>query len=707
MTKFFKEVGLQDLSVEERTAFEDALVPLGLDAPIVGALRESSSEEEMRLLVLYEGITWMLRMEPIPVMMAASAIPFFTRLSRVHRDSVRAASKGGMLLYARKYFKEEESLSFALKSTSENEKLTIFNQIFTRVEEIHSERFFHGHLTFDNLMCVKGSVYLVDVGVDFFCTTGRYADIAVFDQLVLEGQRKDVRDLLALCLAEYPALEELLPSDIGEVRMLRELFTSSMENLREKKVSSVETGVAKHTSSRRLLWMPLFLITLISGAVAIFFSENTYLSFTGVRIEKYDDLYRDWLSGIPSQVERVALLAGVQGDENAQRVILNSREEAPTRLKSQFLLEPLKIAAHAGWYEEFSSEERRILFALALAPILKERIGELPSLTALHYGVALALLGGLPESQSPLRLYQLIEPKKQDLPYPYGGAVSKFSAFSQLQGASLFRLLILMRTTEVTRGSLENYIPMTLVEDEIRMRIELLLPDLSSSNKGVLWSYLLDHPGARRSIGWFMSDSLADWSEMPPERLLDISYISEDFSDLSAPQLGDLLVAPFLDEKRREALVEQILARMGVPALSDFFRVLSGSTDLTRDQVVTLLSGLMIDSDSRYAFMSKWFETNPEPQSIISLLVACSDVDGFDYFSLPASQYLRDKKGWMINSQQLERLTRHVETLARGLAYTRADINDPIQRKLLRGRYEEEQSTGLKKILRMKLFDDR
>jgi hypothetical protein len=193
---------------------------------------------------------------------------------------------------------------------------------------------------------------------------------------------------------------------------------------------------------------------------------------------------------------------------------------------------------------------------------------------------------------------------------------------------------------------------------------------------------------------------------MAPERLLDIRYVSEDFSDLSAPQLGDLLAAPFLDEKRREVLIEQILARMGVPGLAEFLRVLSSGTDLTRDQVVTILSGLMVDSDSRYAFMSKWFETNPDPQSIITLLVACSDVDGFDYFSLPAAQYLRDKKSWMINSQQLERLIRHAEPLARGIAYTRADINDPIQMKLLRRRYEEEPNIGLKKLLGIKLFDN-
>jgi hypothetical protein len=187
--------------------------------------------------------------------------------------------------------------------------------------------------------------------------------------------------------------------------------------------------------------------------------------------------------------------------------------------------------------------------------------------------------------------------------------------------------------------------------------------------------------------------------------LLDISYVSDDFSELTAPQLGDLLIAPFLTEKRREALVRQIIARMDTIALADFFRVLSSNTDLTRDQVVTLLSGLLVDSDSRYAFMSKWFKTNPDPQSIMTLLVACSDVDGFDYFSLPASQYLRDKKSWMVTTQELERLARHAEPLARGLAYTHADINDPMQMRLLRRRYEEEQNIGLKKFLRTKLSD--
>ena len=693
------------MSAEERAAFEDALTPLGLDAPIVGALRESSSKEEMRLLVLYEGTTWMLRIEPIPVIMAASAIPFFTRLSRVHRDSVRAASKGGMLLYARRYYKEKNSLSYALRSASENERLIIFKQIFTRVEELHDNGFFHGHLTFENLMCVKGVVDVVDVGVNFFCSAGRGADTAVSEQLVLEGQSKDVRDLLALCLAEYPALAELLPSDIGEVRALREVFTSSMENLPEKKVSSVEAGVAKRTTSTHSLWRLLFLITLMSGGIAFFFSDNSYFSFMDNRSENYHDLYRDWLSGIPSQIERVALLAGVQGDESAQRVILDSREETPASLKSQFLLEPLKLAAHAGWYDEFSSEERRILFAFALAPILKERIGEMPSLSTLHYGVVLALLGGLPESQSPIRLYRLIGAKKQALPYPYGAAFVRSTMFSESQGAMLFRLFILLRTTGLTGENIENYIPMTLVDDEIRPRIQLLLPDLSSGSKAVLWDYLLDHPGARRSIGWFVADSLAGWSEMPPERLLEISYVTEDFSDLSAPQLGDLLVAPFLEKKRRDLLVEQIVARMGAPALGDFFRVLSSSTDLTRDQVITILSGLMVDSDSRYAFLSKWFETNPDPQSIITLLVACSDVDGFDYFSLPASQYLRNRKSWRVNSQQLERLMRHAEPLARGLAYSRANVNDPTHRKLLRRRFEEEKNSGLKKILRMKLSD--
>lgn len=706
MTKLYREVGLQDMSVEERAAFENALTTLGLDVPIVGALRESSSEREMRLLVLHEGRTWMLRIEPIPVMMAASAIPFFARLSRAHSDSVRAVSKSGMLFYARRYFKEEEFLSFALKSASEDEKLAFFHQIFTRVEEIHHKGFFHGHLALDNLMNVKGIVGLVDVGVNFFCATGRGNDAATSEQVVLEGQRKDIRDLAMLCVAEYPALQQVLSADIEEVGALKALFISSLEKLSKKKVLSVGELVAKRIFSHRSLGRLLILFALFFGAAVIFFSQNSNLSFIGNSSENYQELYRDWLSGIPSQIERVAVLAGVQGNESAQKVILDSQQELSFALKSQFLLEPLTIAASAGWYEQFSSEERRTLFAFALAPILKERIGELPSLSVLHYGVALALLGGLPESQSTRLLQQLIEFKKEELPSPYRAALERFSAFSQPQGAMLFRRLILLRTTGVTRENLESYIPMTLDEDDIRQRIGLLLPGLPRDNRTVLWSYLMDHPGAQRSIGWFVVDSLAKWSDLSPERLLDISYISEDFSDLSTPQLGDLLVAPFLDEKRRKALVDQILAKMGAFALADFFRVLSSGTDLTRDQVVTLLSGLMVDADSRYAFMSKWFETNPEPQSIVRLLVACSDVAGFDHFSLPASQYLREKKSWMVNAQQLERLTRHVEPLARGLAYTRADTNDPIQMKLLRRRYEEEQSIALKKFLRTKLSDN-
>lgn len=705
MTKLYKEVGLQDISGEKRAAFENALNVLGLDAAIVGALRESSSERNVRLLILCDGATWMLRIEPIPVMMAASAIPFFARLNRMRSDSVRAASHSGMLFYARRYFKEEESLSSALKSASTNEKIELFKQVFRQVEEIHHSGFFHGHLILDNLIYAKDDVVLLDIGVNFFCAAGRYRDAAVAEQIILEGQRKDVRDLVALCLAEYPALHELLPSELGEVSALRELFTSLLENLLEKKTSSVETKVARRSSSRHSLWSLLFLIMVVSAAGAIFFSENMSLSPSISRSENYQELYRDWLSAIPSEIERIALLAGAQGDENAQKVILDSQDQAPFALKSQFLLDPLRIAVHAGWYEQFSSEERRILFAFALAPILKERIGEVPSLSALHSGVALSLLGGLPESQSPLRLYQLIETKKNVLPEPYGTAFIRFAQVAQSQGGSLFRLLILLRTIGFTRENLESYIPMTLDEDEIRLRIQLLLPDLSADNSAILWSYLLDHPRARYSIGWFLDGSLAGWSEMLPQRLLDISYVSDDFSELTAPQLGDLLIAPFLTEKRREALVRQIITRMDTIALADFFRVLSSNADLTRDQVVTLLSGLLVDSDSRYAFMSKWFKTNPDPQSIMTLLVACSDVDGFDYFSLPASQYLRDKKSWIVTTQELERLARHAEPLARGLAYTHADINDQMQMKLLRRRYEEEQNIGLKKFLRTKLSD--
>ena len=700
MDNVYREVGIQEISKEDLSSFEEAKRFLDLDGPVLGGFISSSLVGNPRLLILQDRATWLLRVEKIPARIAAIAVPFFGRMARLYQDRMKAASQKGLLFFSRPFFSQGDCATSLFKTLSERDKTHHFLNLVGELDHLHRHGFFHGNLSLDNLALWKEKLVLLDPGVDFLCSASAKVLSSHPEEVTREAQSKDLSDFVSLLLRELPSLKDAVEDITPNLDVLRSILeTLLIEPL--GKEESLNRSSPDHSQKSRFL--PRVIIVTVS-VVAFLFG---YFSFQDQTLWKilwndgaHQELQGDWNSGEPARLQKVARKAAMESDVAAQTVILEAQEPD---ILSQFFHQPLRVALNAGWYDEFSEEEKASLFTFVLAPILRDEINSIPDLSSLHYGVALSLLAGLPASQSPEMLFRVLEAQKARLPVPYGLALDILSVESKEAAAKLFRAFARIATLGIDSQTLRIYIPSTLQETDVRLRVKLILLGLTEDERGALWEFLREIAGARQSVGWFITDSLAGWNSLPAQRLLEISYATKDFDGLTVQQLGDLLVAPFLEPDRTVMLIQEIASSANIPKLEEFLAVLSKDTTFSRDQVITLLSGLMLRGDARYAFLAKWFETTPAPESVLQLLIASKDMPQFDFFSLPASRYLKESTDWRITTEELDALSDHIDPLARGIAYSRASAANPAQRRLLERRQKLENNDALRKLIISKL----
>ncbi|RIL09120.1 MAG: hypothetical protein DCC75_07300 [Proteobacteria bacterium] len=204
-----------------------------------------------------------------------------------------------------------------------------------------------------------------------------------------------------------------------------------------------------------------------------------------------------------------------------------------------------------------------------------------------------------------------------------------------------------------------------------------------------------------KRIQWFESEKVAGWDSVGKGEKLFLAAGFLPPSQLSEEQLSDLLMFPSAAVRRESQKL--LTKKLGSKEYSHTLKFLGSEKNrLTRFQTVSLVAALRLKSENAMSFVSKWFESKPDPQAVFDLLIARSSLPRSDHFNLQAARYLSDK-AWSATVEDLRTLSTHPEALARALAYSRLDPTDPQEKAILQGAAAKEPSERIRQELLRKL----
>ena len=200
-------------------------------------------------------------------------------------------------------------------------------------------------------------------------------------------------------------------------------------------------------------------------------------------------------------------------------------------------------------------------------------------------------------------------------------------------------------------------------------------------------------------IRWFEEDESVGWMASAASQRLAI--MMGDLRGLPLQQLVDLLRSP-LKPLRAEA-VRQLSERY--PAEKGALTYLASAISaLSRFQTVSLVAALAQTGEAQFSFVQSWFESGPEPEDVLGLLLARANVKELDPFNVEAARYL-NLQTIKLSRKQIEQLVTHPEPLARALAYSQLRLSEPSDRKLLESMAQVEPSARLRGELMERLAD--
>jgi hypothetical protein len=182
---------------------------------------------------------------------------------------------------------------------------------------------------------------------------------------------------------------------------------------------------------------------------------------------------------------------------------------------------------------------------------------------------------------------------------------------------------------------------------------------------------------------------------------LDVVLSATTAAELDQAQYADLLKYPVAEARNFAAnMLQKKVFTQGAEKL--LLTLSSDANALSREQTIALLAALKAEPSTRGQFLTKWFELQPNADTIVLLLVARSHADSADLFNLEAARYLR-RNTWSAPFSLLELLAKHPEPLARVLAYGKLNVASAAERDLLKKRLSLEKDDGCLKALMAKL----
>jgi serine/threonine protein kinase len=423
------------------------------------------------------------------------------------------------------------------------------------------------------------------------------------------------------------------------------------------------------------------------------------------RVARFQEL---WSSADEEQRRLAVTAAVVDQDEVAQEVIAQDVIEGKGRPQIRTGL--VRTAFNSLWREELSASDKQQVLAFALSPMLAGQTPVLSPLKDAHPGVQLAVVGDLNFALSEGQFSDLPLSSLEKLPAPFGPAFSELSKLgvknmSELPARALAHLVV----GNFSENAVPLFVGVENSEADFLARVLVIAPfaDAYPALADELVRIMLGRDDRfSRRIEWFRADPGSQWVALPARDQVLCAIGMMPQTKLSLEQLADLLTFPAA--RVRSSAVELLNKEFTAKRIGGTLEFLASDQNrFTRPQVVLLMSALSLrqrepQNEAVGSFLATWFNTRPDPQSVLGLLASRREVEAGDPLSLESARFLSNKD-WEASLQQLRDLVLHSEKLARALAYSRLDANLPDEAKLLEEGMKNESDPRLREQIQGKL----
>ena len=388
-----------------------------------------------------------------------------------------------------------------------------------------------------------------------------------------------------------------------------------------------------------------------------------------------------WEQGSPEQIHEVALSA-LDGNALAMRVVIRSLtgNNPPSFANAELA----RDIFDPRWRKDLTRQDKLAAIALSLNRIVPEGLDRLPPFPSLGPGLILAVIGNQSIDRPSSQISKIPLSVMYKLPLPFGlpfqllskGGETDFSSFAAralvkviVERGSPDSLLLFLGGEGVSNAE-TRIAALTMLLDEI----PTLAKDLVELSK--------KHKGIPDPVAWFGDNSLADWSKTPDKVKLSIflGALPPKYP-FTRVQLADLLAFP--QTQVREQARVQISGKEGAEGIQSTLSFLAQNKHaLSRYQIVSLISLLLLEADKRLPYVSEWFASNPDSISVLEIVALRSDAPALDVFNIEAARYL-GRTEWKGKLNMYKKLVLHPEPLVRALVYSKLDLENYQERKLL------------------------
>jgi len=470
--------------------------------------------------------------------------------------------------------------------------------------------------------------------------------------------------------------------------------------------SNLESKADKSSSGwDTLFYLGVFLVLIAS---TYYYFESRKIKLDEPQIEESQEFISEgrleayWESGEIELMEQVAVRAAAESDRSAQNVIIRSILGGTEPAEVAFPL--VKTATEQPWADQYSVYDRQALFQIALSRLLDPSKRIEIDFSSLHPGLIFSLIATLPVDQQ-IGWLDLVDSKRFfELPGLFG---EFFMGLDQLGvnqiGSPIFRSGTHLVTGNISSRLLASFLAETESESERIQRLALLLPTINNDTELAkdLYTSLLELENYNKYKDWFNNSEPISWSDKPALLKLYLLLSSGKGLSWSDEELADLLTFP--SQIVRSTAIELLGERFADERSEPMLEFLGSTTNqLRRDHTVSLVLALLSTDEAVFDFLQQWFDTKPDPVSVLQLLISRSSFEDLDYFSVEAARYLKDSE-WSASPEQLAGLIGHPEALARSVAYARLNPRVEKERQLLEQMAQVEPIERIRVELERKL----
>ncbi|NLF25458.1 MAG: hypothetical protein GX589_07345 [Deltaproteobacteria bacterium] len=457
-------------------------------------------------------------------------------------------------------------------------------------------------------------------------------------------------------------------------------------------------------STDRLSWWFWILLALIL-VLTVLYKRGLLSSEPEVTLQAPLPYEEFWQSGLTSKMREVVLAAVSGQDPQAELFIVKqalSGKESP-----HIQHDLIKIAFDPRWEGDLKPVDRQLALKLAMAGLLGRQIGQVPGLNDIHPGVLLAIIANLSLDSSNAEINAISTSQLKVLPPPYG----PFFEFLDEIGLKNFASPSARAAAQIIVGRATPQVLSVYFSDEddavlSAKKLRLLLA-ISSHNptmiENIYRALLSSRNVLRDLLKWFENTKLSHWKDVPVEDRLKLAAGELPGKALKLESYADLLRFPVMavreaaaDTLRRDFFSENMHSTISLLA--------SPRNKLTRYQTIFLVTALGADRDTRYSLLAAWFGTKPNPQSVLDLIILRRNIQVVDPLTIDGVRYLRGLN-FSLSRPELLKLLYHFEPLARAWAYSKLEVSNAEDLKLLREALTRETLPVLKQQIRLKLED--